>query len=97
MPKISKVPTGKVASPGLAMRLHQNPFSPVPGNVAATSQPGGAAGAIPVPSYSSKTMQPPPVGPKAPVQKFANGGMVKPGGSGNVPKVMQSKVMKTNC
>jgi len=96
----AKVPLPKVSTPRAngsmrPVRLHQNPMSPIPGNVSATSKPGGAAGDIPIPSFVSRAMQPAPVGKAAKAQKFENGGLVKPGGSGNLPPLMTSKVIST--
>lgn len=100
-----KLSTGKVSLPKVSVpqvngrtrpvRIYQNPMSPIPGNVSATSKPGGAEGSIPVPSFVSRAMAPAPVGKAAKAQKFENGGLVKPGGSGNLPPVMKSKVIST--
>lgn len=101
----SKLSTAKVSLPKVSapqvngrtqpVRLHQNPFSPVPGNVSATSKPGGAAGDIPIPSMTSPALsKPPSAGKPAPTQKFAEGGLVKPGGSGSLPVVMSNKSIK---
>lgn len=87
---LGKIPSASVPSGRVyAQRLHQNPFSPVPGNVSATPGPGGAAGVIPIVSQAPAAL----TTPKKKAQAFNKGGLVKPGGGGNVPSVMKSKVI----
>lgn len=93
MPKVS---APRVASPRGAMRLHQNPFSPVPGNVSASSLPGGAGGQIPIPSVATPAQTTPPK-PQKGAPAFSNGGLVKAGSGGNVPAPPKTKTLTMKC
>lgn len=93
-----KIAGSHIAGPGRNIQ-RQNPMSPLPGNVSAVPVGGNTiAGVIPVPSVSTPALTTPKTASQlkgAPA--FSKGGLVKPGGSGNVPATPKTKVISTKC